>query len=90
MERVRVRVTGIVQGVGFRWFVRRVAGTFGLTGWVRNRPDGSVETEAQGEAGPVAAFTGELRVGPQAADVRGMDVERVPPQDGERGFEIRF
>ena len=90
MARIRVRVTGIVQGVGFRWFVRRVAGNLGLTGWVRNRPDGSVEAEAQGEAGSVSAFVEELRIGPPAADVRGMDTGSIPSVDEERDFEIRF
>ncbi|MBN1886117.1 MAG: acylphosphatase [Candidatus Krumholzibacteriota bacterium] len=90
MERIRIRVTGIVQGVGYRWFVRRVATDLGLAGWVRNLHDGSVEAEAQGGEGPVRAFVAELRVGPPAADVRGIDVERIPPVGMENGFRVRF
>lgn len=90
MDRVRVQVTGVVQGVGFRWFARRAATALGLTGWVRNRPDGSVEAEAQGGAAAIAAFIEELRIGSPAADVRGVETARISPEIEEREFRIRF
>jgi acylphosphatase len=49
IRRLHARVTGRVQGVGFRYFVIGVAGELGLTGWVRNRQDGSVELVAEGD-----------------------------------------
>ena len=73
MTELHVRVTGRVQGVGFRWFVRERARRLGLSGWVRNRQDGSVEVAASGEAGQLELLVGELRRGPTGASVS--DVE---------------
>lgn len=61
MRRVRVRVGGYVQGVGFRWWGVRAAGAAGLTGTVGNRPDGSVEFHLQGSDADVAGFVARLR-----------------------------
>jgi acylphosphatase len=73
--RVRLMVSGRVQGVGFRWFVRESAREHRLAGWVRNRPDGNVELEASGEEGSVRELIEALRRGPPGArvdDVREM------------------
>ena len=67
MNQLHVRVTGIVQGVGFRWFVRERARRLGLTGWVRNLRDGSVEVAAAGPAGQLELLRGELNRGPDGA-----------------------
>jgi acylphosphatase len=72
MSRLHVRVTGVVQGVGFRWFVRERARRLGLSGWVRNLPDGSVEVLADGEQGQLDLLMGELRRGPDGARVSGV------------------
>ena len=69
MSRLHVRVTGVVQGVGFRWFVRERARRLGLAGWVRNLPDGSVEVLAEGDQGQLDLLEGELKKGPQGARV---------------------
>jgi acylphosphatase len=69
VSRLHVRVTGVVQGVGFRWFVRERARRLGLAGWVRNLPDGSVEVLAEGPQGQLDLLEGELRKGPQGAQV---------------------
>lgn len=69
MSRMHVRVTGVVQGVGFRWFVRERARRLGLAGWVRNLPDGSVEVFADGDQGQLDLLLGELRRGPNGASV---------------------
>jgi acylphosphatase len=68
-NRVHLRITGQVQGVGFRWFVVSCARRLGLTGWVRNNPDGSVELEAAGATRDVATLRERLAVGPQGARV---------------------
>ena len=73
---LHVRVTGVVQGVGFRWFVRERARRLGLAGWVRNLADGSVEVAASGEAGQLELLRGELRKGPPGASVT--DIIDVP------------
>ena len=69
MKELHVRVTGRVQGVGFRWFVRERARRLGLAGWVRNLRDGSVEVAAAGDQGQLDLLVGELRRGPQGAAV---------------------
>jgi len=69
MADLHVRVTGIVQGVGFRWFVRERARRLGLDGWVRNLPDGSVEVLASGDRGQLQLLREELERGPDGAVV---------------------
>ena len=85
----RFRVTGRVQGVGFRWFVSRAARGLGLAGWVRNLPDGSVEVVAAGAAVPLDRFAEELQRGPAGARVAALEVtdETTPPATDR--FEIR-
>ena len=73
MTELHVRVTGRVQGVGFRWFVRERARRLGLSGWVRNLRDGSVEVAAAGDSGQLDLLIGELRRGPEGADVASVD-----------------
>ena len=67
--RMHIRVSGRVQGVGFRWFVLTEARRRGLKGWVRNNRDGSVELEAEGSAADVAALRARATAGPPAARV---------------------
>ncbi len=62
--RVRLVIRGRVQGVGFRRFVFKQAQQLGLGGWVRNNPDGSVETEAWGENSLIQQFVAEMHKGP--------------------------
>jgi acylphosphatase len=73
VSQLHVRVTGTVQGVGFRWFVRERARRLGLSGWVRNLPDGSVEVVATGDAGQLELLRAELLRGPAGAAVRGLE-----------------
>jgi len=85
---VRVRVSGRVQGVWYRgWTVER-ATLYGLSGWVRNRADGSVEALFAGHPVAVDAMLGECRRGPPAARVR--EVQIAPAEwSGEAGFNQR-
>lgn len=87
-ERRAYRITGAVQGVGFRWWTRKLAGDMELRGTVRNAADGSVEVRAEGSPDALDRFEKELRSGPPAARVA--EVERVEPgEDGlPAGFEI--
>jgi len=66
---MHVAVRGRVQGVGFRWFVRERARALGLSGWVRNEADGSVEVFAVGPEGELARLRSMLEQGPPAACV---------------------
>lgn len=76
MPRLHALVTGRVQGVGFRWFVRREASRLSLAGWVRNRPDGSVEVAAEGSADALAELRVVLAEGPEGARVA--EVRELP------------
>ncbi|WP_432720045.1 acylphosphatase [Jeongeupia wiesaeckerbachi] len=71
----RLRVHGRVQGVGFRFYTVREALTQGLTGWVRNRSDGSVEVQVQGPADKLDDFLGWIRCGPASARVDRLDID---------------
>jgi acylphosphatase len=72
MAVIRLRVRGRVQGVGFRWFVRERARSLGLSGWVRNEPDGDVLLEAGGDTSTLEQLTRAVSDGPP-----GSHVERV-------------
>jgi len=85
---LEITVRGVVQGVGFRPFVHRIAAACGLSGWVANTP-GAVVVRVEGEAGSLSRFRSLLREEvPPAARVTRLSVRKVPPS-GARGFEIR-
>jgi len=86
--RRRVSVQGRVQGVGFRLAVARAAGTRAVGGWVRNRPDGSVEAVFEGDAAAVDALVRFCRDGPRGAAVARVDVVDEEPEGLVR-FEVR-
>lgn len=86
--RVRAVVTGMVQGVGYRYFAVNEARRCDVAGWVRNRLDGSVEVEAQGEQSLVAAFVERLGHGPQWGHVEHVETTEIPLRDNE-DFEFR-
>ena len=91
MPRVRARVviSGKVQGVYFRGTAEDEARSRGLTGWVRNTPDGQVEAAFEGEQAAVEAVIAWCHRGPPAARVTGVTVTWEEPR-GERGFSVRF
>lgn len=84
----RYVVTGRVQGVGFRWYVEREARVLGLSGWVRNRQDGSVEVLAAGTNEQLNALYDKLRQGPRAARVDDVDVQEAAPLAEKGTFRI--
>ncbi len=87
---VRWIVSGRVQGIGFRFSVARYAMQLGVKGWVRNRSDGSVEVEAQGEAESLDRLQEYLRSGPPMARVDNVDRSDVPHEvDVYKSFTIK-
>ncbi len=88
--RVHATVRGRVQGVNFRYYTTRTARRLGLTGWVANRRDGTVETVAEGERSDLEAFVDFLHRGSPAATVEKVDVEWESPQDGFDSFRVRY
>jgi acylphosphatase len=90
--RARAIVSGRVQGVWFRESTRQRAEALGLSGWVRNLPDGRVEALLEGEAGAVREGLAFLRRGPPRARVDDLRVEEETPgpAPGPARFEVRF
>ena len=88
MIRKRAIVTGTVQGVGFRWSAREAARRFGVTGFARNRHDGTVELELEGTREAVDRMLAWLRTGPPGSEVADVAVTDATP-DGDDAFRIR-
>lgn len=85
---VLVRITGRVQGVGYREWTRRKAGGIGLAGWVRNCPDGSVQALFDGDPAVVTDMLVACHRGPTFASVSSVTDQPAPPFDGT-GFTVR-
>jgi acylphosphatase len=87
VERRCVAVYGLVQGVGFRFAVQRAAESRGVAGWVRNRPDGTVEAVFEGEREDVEALVDFSWRGPRGAVVERVDVVSGSAE-GLSGFRV--
>ncbi len=86
---VRIIVSGMVQGVGFRYFVYREAVQLGLTGYTQNLPSGQVEIVVSGERGMVNDLVKTVQIGPRYASVSQVVVEEVELKDPFADFRIR-
>jgi acylphosphatase len=84
----RFVVSGRVQGVGFRYFTLDIARREGLTGVVRNLPDGRVEAIAEGDEESLQRFEVALRRGPSHARVEHIEIDSVPPSGSYAGFGV--
>lgn len=87
-QAVRLRILGRVQGVGFRWFTREEARELGLSGRVRNLPDGSVEVVAVGNRAALESLRERLREGPPGGRVQEIEEQELAILPNETGFEI--
>ena len=88
-ERLTARVTGRVQGVGFRWWVVTQASALSLTGWVMNANDErAVDVVAEGEPGALDELERRLRIGPEGARVERVEVRRSPASGEYERFGI--
>ena len=85
MTRRRLVVHGMVQGVGYRWSMSREARRLGVSGWVRNRADGSVEAVVHGTPAAVEAMTRWAKHGPEQARVERVDA--YPAEGAFASFE---
>jgi acylphosphatase len=82
-------VSGRVQGVGFRWFVQRLAARLEVDGWVANTADGTVRVVAEGTPGGLEALLAALQQGPSGAEVAAVDERWVEATGSISGFSIR-
>jgi len=90
MPTLQLRIVGMVQGVGYRYALQSEAARLGVTGWVRNRRDGSVEAVAQGPAQALDSLAAWARRGPPGAAVTGVTASVPSEHDGSyQRFEIR-
>lgn len=85
----RYTVSGLVQGVGFRYHTQRMATVYGLTGWVRNLGDGNVELVACGKESQLDCFYDWLCEGPGLARVENVVVEEITDRTTYERFSIR-
>ena len=86
--RAHVFVSGIVQGVAFRYVTEKKAREIGVSGWVRNLPDGRVEAVFEGDPDAVGEMVAWCESGPSSADVEDVSAEQESPE-GLTGFEVR-
>jgi acylphosphatase len=90
MEYKQIIVRGIVQGVGYRYFVQRTAERMGLKGYVRNQYDGSVEVVVQiGDSEDISSFVQKLKLGTQSAYIEGVEVSPFKYQGEFTHFDIK-
>ncbi|MBM4402273.1 MAG: acylphosphatase [Candidatus Cloacimonetes bacterium] len=90
MKKLHLFVSGFVQGVNFRYYTKEKADELGLTGWVKNLPDGRVEVQALGEKEKLAEFLSWCQRGPDLADVKRVEVGWEEGDMKSRGFEIKY
>jgi len=88
--RAHVFISGRVQGVFFRYETKRMALRLGVSGWIRNLPDGRVEAVFEGEKSDVGEIIRFCHVGPPGAIVRNVKVIWEQPSGEFRGFQIRY
>lgn len=87
-ERVQIRISGHVQGVGYRYFATHVARQIGINGTVRNTADGGVEVIAEGNKPTLTDFIMELRRGPHSAEVTDLTAAWSEPTGEFNEFRI--
>lgn len=85
----RLIINGRVQGVGFRYFTQEAAAREGVTGWVRNLPDGRVEAYVEGDAEAVTRVERAVRQGPRGARIEAVEVDTPEPSGRYMDFSIR-
>ncbi len=90
LKRAHIFVSGLVQGVCYRWFTEEKANKLGLTGWVKNLWDGRVEVVVEGEEEKIKELIKELRKGPRLARVENLEINWEPYTGEFKDFRIRY
>ncbi len=89
MEQWQFTIHGLVQGVGFRYFIEQHAQRLGVTGYVSNRADGSVEVYAEGDDRALSELEQLVRQGPSYADVTSVELHKTTAEGLWRDFAIQ-
>jgi acylphosphatase len=90
MNRLSVSLSGVIQDVGYRYFIVRRARERNVTGWVKNRADGTVEIDAVGEKAKLEELLRFIRVGPPAAHVAGVEARWFTDAPQYKEFDVKF
>lgn len=89
-KRAEIIVGGLVQGVGFRYFVVRAAEKLNLNGFVKNLPNGDVQAVAEGPEGMINELYKQMKSGPMRSSVRKHKIEWSETKNEFKGFEVRY
>ena len=90
-NRVHAVVSGVVQGVGFRWFVQKTAADMSIDGWVKNLPNGDVELEAEGEKDTLNSFLSTIQKKHSWARVDNINLDDLPAYNSKKSdFKIIY
>ena len=90
MLRFHILISGRVQGVGYRFFTKDKASKYGVSGWVKNLPDGRVEAEVQGDENDLLDLLSVLRKGPPLGYVKDIVKYEIPADETDMDFRIRY
>lgn len=90
MVQYEIKITGRVQGVGFRYFVQKRANEFGIKGWVKNTRDGGVLVMAQGDFKNMETFIDHLRIGPSMARIVKLEKSKLPGLEDFADFRVSY
>ena len=88
-KRVEITAEGLVQGVGFRWFISQNAKSLGVNGYVENLMSGEVHAVAEGEKEKLEQLIEKIKVGPSSANVKDVNIKWREPQNEFTSFEIK-
>lgn len=89
MKQVHLFISGSVQGVGFRYFIKSHAKKYSVVGWVSNMPDGRLEAVFQGEESALKELVEKCRKGPFLAEVKNLELQEEEAVDSFADFEVR-
>ncbi|EIJ82141.1 acylphosphatase [Bacillus methanolicus PB1] len=90
VQQLRIIVSGKVQGVGFRYFTQMKANTYGITGWVRNLPNGNVEIIAEGNKEDLVLFLNSIKDGNPFSRVSRIETAETNEISGFTSFTIKY
>ncbi len=90
MKRYYIVFEGQVQGVGFRWVLMRLAHMYNLTGWVRNRDDGKVDCELQGDALSIFDLIAKAHSASYYVRIDNYSAREIEPVEHETSFDVRY